>query len=381
MSFLDFRNQFGIRRLGIVIDDSVMEKSRAVMIIPASDATSYLVNEMIMAAKGILFVALPTNRIQLLQLDEMTNKSSGGYFARSYHSVRSFVSVEAREGVSTGISASDRATTLNVLGSRSVDARSIVRPGHIFPVEALEGGVLVRSGIAEAATDCVGFLGCESNVAGFMDCLNERGDLCTSDEIVQISNKWNIPVVSMSEIIAHRLSTESLVTKIAEADLPTVPAGLVRIHSYRTTLYAGDHVALVKGDIISGEPILTRVQVESTLSDIFDKGEKSSRCQVLQSLKLIEERGRGVLVYLCRMRTGHVVREQNGYFEQVGMKNNVVKDKMTTDPVRMRQYGIGAQILRSLGVESLDLISSSNEKKIGLEYYGLSIAKYTNIVS
>ncbi len=373
MPFINFLQQFRVCRLAIIVDDS-SEDLRAVMIVPAGSATPEVVNELIRMARGILFVALSSERIEELQLAEMTRSGTVSRFtALGEHETKQFVSVEARYGVSSGISAADRATTLNMLGSPTVDPRSVVSPGHLFPVEALAGGVLVRSSLPEAAVDCVRALGEMSAVAGYMDCLNEKGELCDGEQISKLSDLYGVPQIRMSEIIRYRLSTESLVTKVAEANLPTELAGMVRIHSFRTQIHAGDHIALVKGDVTTEDPVLSRVQVESTFGDIFGTEPHSTRNQIRQALKLIGARERGVLVYLSRIRRGGVLDDVNsqGPLEERALAST------QKDTVTMRQYGIGAQILRHLGVSQLELLSSRSGKREGLYDFGLNIVKTT----
>ena len=374
MPFIFFLEQFRLRRLAIVVDDCGVE-SRAVMVVPAGSATPELVNEMICKARGILFVAIPTERIEELQLAEMTRSGIAARFVPlAENETKRYVSVEARYGVSSGISAADRATTLTTLGSLSVDPRSIVSPGHLFPVEALAGGVLVRSSIPEAAVDCVRSLKEVSSVAGYMDCLDENGALCQIDQILKFADTHGIPQIRISEIIRYRLSTESLVTKVAEANLPTELAGMVRIHSFRTQIHAGDHIALVKGDVTTDEPVLTRVQVESTFGDIFGGDPHSTRNQIRQALKLIGARDRGVLVYLSRIRRG-------GVLDDVNTQHTITEEKalfeVLKDTVSMRQYGIGAQILRHLKISRLELLSARSGKREGLYDFGLNIVKTT----
>lgn len=373
MTFINFIEQFRARRLAIIVDDS-SEVLRGVMIIPAASATPDLVNEMILKARGILFVAVSSERVEELQLAEMTRSGTASRFAvPSEHDAKRFVSVEARNGVSSGISAADRATTLNMLGMPEVDSRLIVSPGHLFPVEALAGGVLVRSGFPEAAVDCVNTLGEVSNVAGYMDCLDQHGELCNADQLNNLADLLGIPLIRLSEIVRYRLSTESLVIKVAEANLPTELAGMVRIHSFRTQIHAGDHIALVKGDVTTEEPVLTRVQVESTFSDIFGSEPNSTRNQVRQALRLIGERERGVFVYLSRIRRGGVLDDVNSP-SSVDEKAVAIAQK---DTVTMRQYGIGAQILRHLGISRLELLSSRSGRREGLYDFGLDIVKTT----
>jgi len=373
MPFINFIERFRARRLALIMDDS-SEEMRGVMIIPAAGATSELINEMILKARGILFVAVSSEIVEELQLAEMTRSGTVSRFAvPSEHEAKRFVSVEARHGVSSGISAADRATTLTMLGSSELDPRLIVSPGHLFPVEALAGGVLVRSGFPEAAVDCVRALGEVSNVAGYMDCLDENGELCDAEQLYRLSKCFDIPLMRISEVVRYRLSTESLVTKVAEANLPTELAGIVRIHSFRTQIHAGDHIALVKGDVTTDKPVLTRVQVESTFSDIFGSEPQSTRNQVRQALTLIGARERGVFVYLSRIRRGGVlddVNSQNSHDEKAA----AIAQK---DTVTMRQYGIGAQILRHLGVSRLELLSSRSGKREGLYDFGLDIVKTT----
>jgi 3,4-dihydroxy 2-butanone 4-phosphate synthase / GTP cyclohydrolase II len=386
--FSVFVTQFKERKLGIVVDDSATS-ARSILIIPAQDATPERTNELITLSRGVLFVAITTLKAEEFQLGEMTRNRTESRFAlaggvslaKSYATRKCFVSVEARSGVATGISASDRATTLRVIGGAQTDPRLLVSPGHVFPVEAVAGGVLVRAGLPEAAIDCVrGIpLSTYSDVAGYMDCLNENGALASTEYVTELAKAHAIPLVTISSIVRHRLTFEPLVTQVAHAKMPTHLAGMLHAYTFKSLLHNGEHLALVKGDITTPEPVLTRVQAESTFGDLFGEGGRSSREQLHRSLHLIGERGRGVLIYLSRAARGGV---QDELAQLAAVSTNVKQEGAETRPISgvlVRQYGIGAQILRSLGVNELELLSHRSGHIEGLSDFGLSVAKRTGL--
>lgn len=371
-----FLNSLKERKLAVIIDDCVVP-SQGILMLAAESANPEIVNELISLSRGILHVAITSHRAHRFQLAEMTRNSTDARFNPRYSALKAFVSVEARVGVTTGISAADRAATLRVLGSPQPDSRELVRPGHIFPVEARTGGVLVRNTLPDAALDCARLIGA-TDAAAYCHCLDSSGTLLDQDDLRALALRHKIPITTISEIVQYRLSTEPLVTRVAQASLPTHYAGVVQAYSFRSRIYKGEHLALVKGDIHTDQPVLTRVQAEATFSDVFGGPDSISRRHLISSMELIGKRGRGVIVYLRKSSHGCLTEELEGLGSACPSQNDdshvATKFEHNTTGM-MRQYGIGAQILRDLGISQVELISSRSGTPKGLFDFGLDIVK------
>ncbi len=358
----DFLEELTRSRLGVLIDD--LGSSRAALVAPAQEISAELVNRALALSGGLTFVALSQERAAALMLPEMSRpEPSAAPNAREGDSLKMLSSVEAREGITTGISASDRAATLRILGAKMPHPRDLVKPGHIFPVEARTGGVLVKAAIPEGALDLVSLAGF-SDAALFIDLLGASGELLSSEEAARFASDHGIAAAALSELISYRLHREPLVTRTAEATIPSQIAGELRGITYRSAIHDVEHIALVKGDVSHGGPVLVRVQAENTLSDVFGGGSRSSRAQLQASLRAIAERGSGVLLYLRRPH----IEETNGE------RHSVQTPAQRANQARMmREYGVGAQILRDLGITQIEVLSSSSKSLSGLASFGLTI--------
>jgi 3,4-dihydroxy 2-butanone 4-phosphate synthase/GTP cyclohydrolase II len=358
--FGDFVERFRRLRLGILIDDQ--GPTRAALISPAQEISASEVNRILLLSGGLTFVALSSERAQAFLLEPMMRPTLPIPHSKNAVAplIKQFVSVEAREGVTTGISADDRATTLRILGHPTAQPRALVKPGHIFPVATHDGGVLAKATIAEGALDTVkeaGFV----DAALFVDLLSSSGELASNDEARALANREGIPVATLSELISHRLLREPLVTRVAESRIPTALAGDVRALIYRSRIDDVEHIALVKGDISPESPVLVRVQSENTLSDVFGATPSSSRTLLHAALTAIGEHDCGVFLYL---RRPHI-------------EATTARERESTQPaqssVLMREYGVGAQILRDLGVSKIELLTSTPRALVGLPSFGLTI--------
>lgn len=334
---------------------------RAVVIAPTTNITDEIVNEIITLSGGLTFVALSPERASAFLLSSMT-RGQGTANEGTRPSLSLYTSVEARSGVTTGISAADRATTLRILGETVPQPRLLVRPGHIFPVETKAGGVLVRAAIPEASLDIAMMAGFTDAVL-FMDLLDQSGDLLNALGARALADRLNLPIFSISELIQHRLAREPLISRVAEAIVPTKQAGELRAVVYRSALHEVEHIAYVKGTISAERPVLVRVQSENTLADVFGGASPPSRKQLHNSLRAIGERGSGIVLYLRKP----LIAEGDGN----------LSESSTPRPAtaQMREYGIGAQILRDLGAGQIELMSSTNRALIGLSSFGISVTR------
>jgi 3,4-dihydroxy 2-butanone 4-phosphate synthase/GTP cyclohydrolase II len=278
-----------------------------------------------------------------------------------------YTSVEAREGVTTGISAADRATTIRILGADSPQPRELVKPGHIFPVEARSGGVLVKASVPEAALDCVRLAG-YTDAALFVDLLDSSGELLTRDEASSWANHHNIPCCSISELVQYRLSHEPLIKRLSEATVPTHVAGEVRVIAYSSSIHDVEHLAIVKGTLSTSQPVLVRVQVENTIADVFGGTQLLSRVQIQNSLRALAEHGSGVMLYL--RRASLLETPLFGISE-----THPATSHASTATTTMREYGVGAQILRDLGISTIELLSSTQRTLVGLDSFGITVAR------
>jgi 3,4-dihydroxy 2-butanone 4-phosphate synthase/GTP cyclohydrolase II len=357
-----FLSQFSHSRLGILVDDIGSE--RAALVAPAQNISADEVNRVLSLGGGLPFVALSPGRANAFMLSSMVNPSAACSPTPSNTAGFSLLtSVEAREGITTGISAADRATTIRILGAREPHPRDLVKPGHIFPTEVREGGVLVKSAIPEGSLDLVRLAGF-SDAALFVDLLGKDGEILRLREAQSLAASESLPIASLSELIAHRLHREPLVERVADAAIPSRFADGIRGIVYRSKIHDVEHIALVKGDVSHGGPVLVRVQPEQTVSDVFGGGPLSSRGIVHASLHAIESRGAGVLLYLRRP----FIDEKHGSTQSLSGEHAV-----TRSPTMMREYGVGAQILRDLGISQIELLSSTPRSMTGLESFGITI--------
>jgi len=355
-----FLTAFKQTKLSILVDD--LSSSRAALVAPAQDITPEQVNRILTISGGLTFVALSPERASAFLLSTMTRPSSLRPQTLPVSQMAQYVSVEAREGITTGISAADRAKTLHILGAEIAQPRALVKPGHIFPVETRSGGVLVKTAIPEGALDVVTMIEA-TGAALFVDLLTKDGELMTERQAEDCARQEQLPLVTLSELIRYRLQQESLVQRVAEATLPTTLAGEVRAVVYRSHIGDIEHVALVKGDVRGDTPVLVRVQAEHTVPDVFGGFSPATRSHLQNSLQEIGARERGILLYLRRP-----------FMDPKGIAVQHLKEPPTSHSVRrMREYGVGAQILRDLGVTHVELLTSSTNLLEGLPSFGITV--------
>ncbi|HRC61858.1 MAG: bifunctional 3,4-dihydroxy-2-butanone-4-phosphate synthase/GTP cyclohydrolase II [Dehalococcoidia bacterium] len=351
----------------IIIDDKDRENEGDVCI-PAEFCTAEMVNFMAMHARGLICVAMTGDRLDDLGLPLMTSRNSsplGTAFT---------VSVEAREGVTTGISAADRARTIEVLIHPDSTSDDLTRPGHTFPLRARDGGVLVRAGQTEASIDLAKLAG-RYPAAVICEVMAADGTMARLPDLIEFAAEHNLKIVSVNQIIAHRLRNERLVERVADSLMPT-RYGEFRAIAYRTLIDTREHVAFVMGDVTPDEPVLARVHDQCVTGDVFG----SLRCdcgeQLDKALRLVAEAGRGVVVYMDQEGRGIGLHNKiRAYHLQDGGLDTVEANEALGFPADKREYGIGMQILLDLGIRKMRLMTNNPIKRAGLEGFGLEVVE------
>ncbi len=345
-------------RMFILVDDEDRE-NEGDLVMPASACTPDAVNFMAKHGRGLICLALSSERVRELGLPPMARHNA------SRHSTAFTVSIEAREGISTGISAADRATTIAVAINPYTSARDIVSPGHIFPLEARDGGVLVRAGHTEAAVDISRLAGL--NPSGVIcEIMSDDGTMARLPELLQFAATHGLKVATIADLIAYRRRSEQLVERLVSTELST-RHGTFTAHVFATRISYAEHIALVKGTLSEHTPALVRMHALDTLTDVLGDTHGNRHDMLDASLKAIAEAESGVLVLL---------REP---------KRSAVSEKLIARTAEqpegpiLRDYGIGAQILLDLGVKSMHLLTNAPKSIIGLEGYGLEVLGYTPI--
>jgi 3,4-dihydroxy 2-butanone 4-phosphate synthase / GTP cyclohydrolase II len=353
-------------QLIIIVDDEDRENEGDLMV-AADRVTPELINFMSRYGRGLICLPLAKSRLEELRLPLMVRENTSRF------ETAFTVSIDAKAGVSTGISAFDRATTIRVAMDPRTGPADLVRPGHIFPLEAREGGVLSRAGQTEAAVDLAKLAGLTP--AGVIcEIMNEDGTMARMPQLEQFSLEHGIPILTIADLIKYRMKTESLVRIIDEAELPT-RYGHFRVMIFEDEIHHENHVALVKGKIESDEPILVRAHSQCLTGDTFG----SSRCdcgeQLHQAMEIIEKEGRGVILYILNQegRGIGLTNKIKAYAIQDRGADTVEANRRLGFKPDQRDYGIGAQILVALGVKKIRLMTNNPRKFIGLAGYGLEI--------
>jgi 3,4-dihydroxy 2-butanone 4-phosphate synthase/GTP cyclohydrolase II len=336
-------------RMFILVDDEDRE-NEGDLVIPAQFATPDAINFMARHARGLICLAMTRHRVEQLGLPLMA-QSNG-----TRHQTNFTVSIEARDGVTTGISAADRARTVAVAINSEMGREHIVTPGHVFPLVAREGGTLVRAGHTEAAVDFARLAGL--NPSGVIcEIMNDDGSMARMPDLVSFAQHHGLKLGTIADLIAHRRRTERLVRRVEEGTLDDAPAGPWRVVIYANTLEYGEHLALVKGDLSRPGPVPVRMHAVNLLSDITGRhGPKDLH----QAMEEIAREGRGVVVLIRDVKA-------------TALSERVRAGREKTAP-ELRDYGIGAQILADLGIREMILLSNHPRHVVGLEGYGLTIA-------
>ena len=338
-----------------ILVDAEDRENEGDLVIPAQMCTPEAVNFMAKYGRGLVCLTLTADRAKQLNLQFMSQNN------QSRNQTAFTVSIEAREGISTGISAHDRAHTVSVAIDPTKGQNDIVSPGHVFPLVAKDGGVLVRAGHTEAAVDIARLAGLYP--AGVIcEIMNDDGTMARLPDLVQFAQLHGLKIATIADLIAYRRRYDHFIHRAIETELESQYGGEFKMMVYLNTVEYAEHIALVKGDISTPEPVLVRMHAINVFDDIL--GAAGTRSELVKdSMRMISEEGRGVIV-LIRDTTATVVSDL------LLRKGENVEQRM---PRRLREYGVGAQILLDLGVHDMILLSDTDRSIVGLDGYGLSI--------
>jgi 3,4-dihydroxy 2-butanone 4-phosphate synthase/GTP cyclohydrolase II len=358
----------------IIVDDDDRE-NEGDLTIAAQFVTPEHITFMLKYTSGIICVPASGERLDQLRLPQMVGNNQAQY------GTAFTVSVDARDGITTGVSSADRAKAIQVIADMTSSAGDLVMPGHVYPLRARDGGVLVRAGHTEATVDMAVLAGLKP-VAVLCEMMNPDGTMTRGKQLTKFAKKHSIPIISINQMIRFRSQRERLVERVAVTTLPT-KHGTFDLYGYRSSIDVDEHAALVMGDIAGGEPVLVRVHSQCVTGDVFG----SQRCdcgeQMDLALRQIADEGRGVLVYMRQEGRGigfHNKVKAYALQENEGL-DTVEANEALGFAADRRDYGIGMQILLDLGLSKIKLLTNNPQKRAGIEGYGLEVVERVPIMA
>ena len=358
----------------VIITDDPGRENEGDLVIAAEKVTPEAINFMVVHARGLVCAPITHERAQKLGLQRMVLEN------RESQKTAFTVSVDAAKGVTTGISAADRATAVRVLVDPAATPQDLVQPGHVFPLQAKEGGVLQRAGHTEAAVDLARLAGMEP--AGVIcEIMHDDGTMARMPELMAFKEKHGLKIATIEDLIAYRRKNERLIEREQVIQLPT-DYGEFELHMYRSIVDGAHHLALDKGKIDPDRPTLVRVHSECLTGDVFGSLRCDCGSQLHTALKKIESEGSGILVYMRQEGRGIGLSAKiHAYKLQEQGLDTVEANEKLGFPAELREYGIGAQILADLGVHKMRFMTNNPKKVVGLEAYGLEIVEIVPIRS
>ncbi|HWQ88893.1 MAG TPA: bifunctional 3,4-dihydroxy-2-butanone-4-phosphate synthase/GTP cyclohydrolase II [Desulfitobacteriaceae bacterium] len=353
-------------RMVVVIDDEDRE-NEGDLLMAAEKVTPEAINFMTMYGRGLICVPMTKEKIKDLQLEQMVSQNTDP------HGTAFTVSVDG-ETSTTGISAHERASTVKILADPTSRPHNLRRPGHIFPLQAREGGVLVRAGHTEGAVDLARLAGLQP--AGVIcEIMNEDGSMARVPDLIKFAKKHDLKIMTIQDLISYRRKKEKLIEMVVSINLPT-DQGIFQAKGYRSILDDKEHLALVMGQIDDGKPVLVRVHSECLTGDVFHSHRCDCGDQLAAALEQIGRQGRGVLLYMRQEGRGiGLLNKLKAYKLQEQGQDTVEANIALGFPADLRDYGVGAQILADLGIKDVHLMTNNPRKIVGLEGYGLRVSK------
>ncbi|MGE4318072.1 MAG: bifunctional 3,4-dihydroxy-2-butanone-4-phosphate synthase/GTP cyclohydrolase II [Deferribacterales bacterium] len=357
-------------RMVILVDDEDRE-NEGDLVFAADFVTPDKINFMAKYGRGLICLAMPSKRCDELGLNLMVQEDrNSARFGTAFT-----VSIEAKEGVTTGISAHDRAQTVRVANDPSKTGADLARPGHIFPLRAREGGVLVRAGQTEGSVDLARMAGLTNHGAVICEIMNDDGTMARMPQLVEFAKEHNLKILTIADMIKYRMDHEQLIQETTTAHLPT-QFGDFNITGFKSVVDGQEAVVIWKGDLSTSDPVLLRVHSQCLTGDVFGSERCDCRAQLHKAMEMVEEEGRGMVLYLFQEGRGiGILNKINAYHLQDEGMDTIQANIELGFEEDMRDYGFGAQIIRHMGIKGLRLITNNPKKMRCLSGYGLEIAE------